>query len=213
MKINYDNIRKKADELEHIIKTGEKKDIYDFFENLTLKEKDPAEAYIFFIVSTARIFESMGRIPDKSTVEDFFLNHFREFPVGEIRRELFLLSMGAKKTLSLMHRKNLDIMCDEVLDIINKEYSDETLSLTSISRRLHVSSNYLSTVLKKVKGATFTEFLTQKRMSAAKDLISCTSMKLHEISELCGYSDRNYFSYCFKKYFGISPNIMRQKIK
>ena len=32
-----------------------------------------------------------------------------------------------------------------------------------------------------------------------------------EIAERCGYSDQHYFSYCFKKYCGVSPNAMRQE--
>ncbi len=36
-------------------------------------------------------------------------------------------------------------------------------------------------------------------------------MKMREIAERCGYSDQHYFSYCFKKYCGMSPNAMRQE--
>ena len=38
-----------------------------------------------------------------------------------------------------------------------------------------------------------------------------SSMKMREIAERCGYSDQHYFSYCFKKYCGVSPNAMRQE--
>jgi AraC-type DNA-binding domain-containing proteins len=38
-------------------------------------------------------------------------------------------------------------------------------------------------------------------------------MKIREISEKCGYNDQHYFSYCFKKYEGISPNACRRKFE
>ena len=37
------------------------------------------------------------------------------------------------------------------------------------------------------------------------------SMKIFEISQKCGYSDQHYFSYCFKKYYGMSPNKYREE--
>lgn len=46
-------------------------------------------------------------------------------------------------------------------------------------------------------------------MRAAYDMIVCTGMKMLEISEKCGYSDQHYFSYCFKKFYGESPNKIR----
>ena len=36
-------------------------------------------------------------------------------------------------------------------------------------------------------------------------------VEIIEIAERCGYSDQHYFSYCFKKYCGMSPNAMRQE--
>ena len=32
-----------------------------------------------------------------------------------------------------------------------------------------------------------------------------------EVARRCGYTDQHYFSYCFKKYCGESPNAMRRK--
>lgn len=48
-------------------------------------------------------------------------------------------------------------------------------------------------------------------MKAANDLLLCTSMKIFEITQKCGYSDQHYFSYCFKKYYGVSPNKYREE--
>ncbi len=47
-------------------------------------------------------------------------------------------------------------------------------------------------------------------MRHAYDLIVCSTMKILEVAERCGYSDQHYFSYCFKKHYGISPNKMRE---
>lgn len=101
------------------------------------------------------------------------------------------------------------MLCDRVVQIIDERFPDEELSLTGVSAELAVSPNYLSALIKKEKKKNFITLLTEKRMKAAYDMLVCSSMKVLEISEKCGYSDQHYFSYCFKKFYGDSPNKVR----
>ena len=97
-----------------------------------------------------------------------------------------------------------------MVEIIEREYSDEQLSLAGVSARLGISPNYLSTLIKKTRKDNFISLLTERRMKAAYDMLVMTSMRVLEIAEKCGYSDQHYFSYCFKKYYGMSPNKLRE---
>ena len=47
-------------------------------------------------------------------------------------------------------------------------------------------------------------------MKEARAMLTSTSMKIAEIAGQCGYSDQHYFSFCFKKYYGVSPAGMRR---
>lgn len=47
-------------------------------------------------------------------------------------------------------------------------------------------------------------------MAIAKNYLLNTNLKILEISELCGYNDQHYFSYCFKRHYGISPKKARE---
>ena len=49
-------------------------------------------------------------------------------------------------------------------------------------------------------------------MEAAQELLATSSLKVREIAGRCGYTDQHYFSYCFKKYTGESPNSMRRRL-
>lgn len=126
--------------------------------------------------------------------------------------EIIKLCMEAKDIMSSQRKQNSELLCDGAMHIIETEYSDETLSLVSISERLHVSSSYLSAILRKNRGDTFVNLLTAKRMAAAKEYLKCTSMKIMEVAKRCGYSDQHYFSYCFKRFYGISPNKIRKNV-
>ena len=105
------------------------------------------------------------------------------------------------------------LLCRLALDTLDQHYMDAGLSLASLSAMLEVSPNHLSACIKKHAGETFINILIRKRMEAARELLSTTSLKTQEVARRCGYTDQHYFSYCFKKYRGESPNAMRRRLR
>ena len=108
-------------------------------------------------------------------------------------------------------QSGIDQLCGRVLQMIDKEYMDETLTLQSVSDRLHVSASYLGPNIKKNAGDTFINLLIRKRMAVALNLLQSSDSRIAEIARRCGYSDQSYFGYCFKKFYGVSPAKMRQE--
>jgi len=104
------------------------------------------------------------------------------------------------------------LLCRRALEALDQHYMDASLSLVSLSGMLDVSPNHLSACIKKYAGETFINILIRKRMEAARELISSSSLKIMEIAARCGYTDQHYFSYCFKKYCGESPKAMRRRL-
>ena len=74
---------------------------------------------------------------------------------------------------------------------------------------LGLSAAYFSTVFKRETGLSFVTYLTDRRMEKALELLNTTDEKAYIISELVGYMEPNYFSYVFKKQFGVSPSKYR----
>ena len=89
---------------------------------------------------------------------------------------------------------------------VQEHYGDHTLSVETICGYLNVSAAYFSTVFKKETGKTFINYLTDYRMEEAVSLLLTQNEKTYVIAEKVGYSDPNYFSYVFKKQFGMSPS-------
>lgn len=104
------------------------------------------------------------------------------------------------------------LLCRRALETIDQHYMDAGLSLVSLSGMLDVSPNHLSACIKKYAGETFINTLIRKRMEAARELLSSSGLRIREVAERCGYTDQHYFSYCFKKYCGESPNAMRRRL-
>ena len=108
--------------------------------------------------------------------------------------------------------KGGSLLCQRALEVLDQHYMEADLSLVSLSGMLDVSPNHLSACIKKCTGETFINILIRKRMEAARELLSTSSLRVQEISQRCGYTDQHYFSYCFKKYCGESPNAMRRRL-
>ena len=88
-------------------------------------------------------------------------------------------------------------------------YTDPDLSVEMICRELHISPAYFSTMFKKETGQTYVAYLTEVRLNRAVELLNETDDKTYVIAKKVGYQEQNYFSYVFKKKFGVSPTRYR----
>ncbi len=108
-------------------------------------------------------------------------------------------------------KKSGSDLIDKAQKYIAENYKDSTLSIDRICSELNVSSSYFSSLFKKNLGMSFVTYLTDVRMNKAVWLLEHTDEKAYIIAGMVGYDDPNYFSYVFKKAYGISPSKYRQK--
>ena len=97
----------------------------------------------------------------------------------------------------------------EAKEYIMDNYQDPDLSVEKICRHLHMSPAYFSTMFKKETGQAYIAYLTEVRLNKAVELLGKTDDKTYVIASKVGYQEQNYFSYVFKKRFGISPTKFR----
>lgn len=96
------------------------------------------------------------------------------------------------------------------LKYIQENYTRK-LTLTEVAEKTYVSQWYLSKLLNKHTGKSFSDILNEIRINVAKDLLKNPSMKICNIAEEVGFIDTAHFSRVFKKFEGCSANEYRNK--
>ncbi len=121
----------------------------------------------------------------------------------------------ADKVGEINRKKKMDGMLtsfERIRKFIDMNYSDNNLGIEDVADELCFSVSYITAILKK-NGTSFTRLLTDRRMNEAKILLSSGEERIINIAKKVGYSDPYYFSHCFKKYTGESPDEFRKKEK
>ena len=90
-------------------------------------------------------------------------------------------------------------------EFILTNLENENLSVNDLSKHLNVSRFTLIRRFKKVNNSTPNFYIQKIRLEKAKELIKNKVANVTEIAFKVGFSSTTYFSYSFKKEFGLTP--------
>lgn len=99
---------------------------------------------------------------------------------------------------------------NQIIDLINHEYSNSSLGIQYICDRIKLSPSHASYVFKQSSGETINQYIQNVRIQKAEYLLCNTQMKIAEIALTCGFPDSNYFTKLFRKKIGLLPSKYRE---
>ena len=97
------------------------------------------------------------------------------------------------------------------MDYIHDNYRED-LTMDSLAAQVFLSKGHLSNLFKNEVGVSVMQYITMLRMQKARQLLTTTNMKLHDIGKVVGYHDHSYFCRTFKKYYGVTALSFRRGI-
>lgn len=97
------------------------------------------------------------------------------------------------------------------LAFLEKNYNKPQMDLETLSQELGFSVSYISKMFKASTGVSIKEYITQKRIAAACELLLKTEKKVWEIGSAVGYDQQRSFLEIFKKYKGMTPSDYRRR--
>ena len=119
--------------------------------------------------------------------------------------------------LQFMHGTQNDDLYSEMImqiqKIISEEYGSPDMNVTYLGRKFYMSPAYLGQLFLEHTGIKLVEYIAEKRLENACQLLRGTNKPVKEIAEASGWPDPNYFSRMFRKKIGMAPGEYRQKFQ
>ena len=129
--------------------------------------------------------------------------------------ETFIRAMcaGTEEARNSSSQQNNNQITQRVCQIIDREYSDPALCLSSIAEEIGLSPNYIGQIFKASQQKSVAQYILDLRMDTLAYYLENSTLPLSRILEKVGIEKNNYFYTQFKKQFGISLGDYRKKKK
>ena len=86
------------------------------------------------------------------------------------------------------------------------------ISNERLAQEATMSVNGFARLFKETTGFTPHQFILKKKLNKAAGLLSETNNSMEEISDLCGFCNRTYFSRLFKREYNVGPGQYRKEV-
>ena len=151
----------------------------------------------------------------RATLDELVYEAFFPSPMHEqLLDQLFRLAMidmlqDIDSQLILSHLNGGNRATAEALAWIDTHYLDCTLD--EVAREVGMSAPYLTTLLKRATGMSFSQLVIAKRMEVAKEQVLTTDASVETIARACGYENLSFFYRKFREAHGCNPKELRTR--
>ena len=139
--------------------------------------------------------------------EDFF----------KLKCELILLELILRQAETLVvENENHEVIAlkshyDKILlakQIIEDDLS-QSHSIPALAKQVGTNVQYLKKYFKQYFGKTVMNYITDKKMEYAKELIMTGDHRIADVAHMTGYKHSTHFTTAFKKHYGFIPNSLK----
>lgn len=127
---------------------------------------------------------------------------------SDISRLMDTLLQSLCSKIAFLHdnpfSQNTDIVTQRICQIVDREFSNPSLCLSSISEEIGLSPNYIGQIFKSAMQKSVAQYITDLRMEMLSHYLNETKLPLNKILDKIGMEKNNYFYTRFKKYFKVS---------
>ena len=96
-----------------------------------------------------------------------------------------------------------ETLAERILRYLNTH--PEAVTLKDVAAHFSYHPNYISALLHRELGKTFSEIVLERRMDRAVILLKGTTLSIEEIASMLGYSNTSNFYKAFREYYRTSP--------
>lgn len=179
----------------------EKNLIWDFLISC-LKNKDKDIGYLHFKTADVLPIQNLVENMVWTIMNDEDMRSINQLTMGLLLLEL--MNHTDKVTSGSNYEQDLLFT---VFRYIEQNYREGELS--SLAEMMNCDMLWLSRMIKKLTGSTYTELVQKKKLDQAAFLLSKTNISIVDIGYNIGYENTSYFHRIFKECYGLTPRHYR----
>ncbi|WP_029192524.1 response regulator transcription factor [Paenibacillus harenae] len=167
---------------------------------------------LFLIDQIASVYNQIVSLIYKYYVNKNEIEYLNYYQIVRLYGSPVQLFESLKAFFELQTTADMAVSNEQVRRIIAQIDASftEDLLFSELAAQFNISLGYLSQLIKRETGKTYSEYVTGKRLGLAKELLSDASLSVHEVVERIGYKDYFHFNKLFKKHFGLTPSKYRK---
>lgn len=156
------------------------------------------------ILLQKEVIQSRDHPRVKSVVESAVEQRLKDYGTSVSREK-------GRRQEKFISRKRMPVLIRVVEDLVRRQ-PGIPYSVAEIAAAARVTPNHFSSLFHKYTGETFSEFLGEKRITAAKSLLGDLTLNISEVAFRAGYGDAGYFTRRFRQATGAAPRAWRAKL-
>ena len=210
----YEYLQKEENELISLVMSGLSTETEAFLEKLIKKHENSKPIVLrtlfYHLVGTLfKCAEQLGMGDITNAVEGDIITYSQNpEDIENIIKNLFSRLCESVATTEELGRINA--LGIKLMNYVDTNFQDPNLSLKTLSGEFGITVSYASKVFKERIGNNFSNYLTDKRIERAKQLLEESKLSISEIAQRTGYIDSSIFIKNFKKVLNMTPGQYRE---
>jgi len=182
------------------------KDLLSCFFRTLLYEQSNANYLLFYTDNTADMKLIIKNLFVENHADDSYANN------GCSSWITILFSYLLRNYSKTMYFYDYNLTSDFSLVLQYIQHNYKHLKLKDLAKFFHFNESHLSTLITKNTGSSFTDLITNFKLSDSIHYLQNTDLSIEEIAERVGYHSADHFSRIFKKKHKYSPQQYRKII-
>jgi AraC-like DNA-binding protein len=128
-----------------------------------------------------------------------------------------LVELIVSETLELVmsapevERSNANLLWHSISDYIAEHWSEPSLTRETVAAYFNRHPNHISRLFHRHTSKNLRGFLNDFRLRRGMELLHDLRYNVTDIALLCGFTDPQYFTRCFRHCFGLTPSEFRKR--
>lgn len=168
------------------------------------------EIVLVAMISRFCIEEGMEEM-ESYNLSDFYINKLDKAQttqqVIEIHNQIIM--DYAKRMRRVKKKTVISPHCVKAMDYVY-DHLHERIDVWEVAEFVGVERSYLSKLFHKEVGQTISDYIMEKKLQTARNMLLYSDFSCTEISQYLAFASNSYFTKCFRNRFGSTPSAYRR---